>query len=108
MKRIVIFAVSAIAVFMGGCAAPHYNMERAMETVRERASFDMGCDRVSSQLLGDVVRHDVSNPSLDGEFHHSYTIREMIIGVTGCGKRASYFVRCRGQQCTSRLDAVSE
>ncbi|MDR3011726.1 MAG: hypothetical protein LBU70_00730 [Chitinispirillales bacterium] len=109
-KHIVIFALSAVVVFMSGCTAimttmttnyaPH--IESAMETARERAFFDMRCGDVSGKLLGGVI-----SPA-EG-------IVEMVIGVAGCDKRAAYLIRCESSaswgrriECTSRLDAVSE
>jgi hypothetical protein len=94
MKRIIASAVIAVAVFLSGCAAPRY-MENAMETARERAFFDMECDDVSGRLLGHVIPF--------GEYV------EMVIGVTGCDKRASYLILCKSAgvgedyRCTSLM-----
>jgi uncharacterized protein YceK len=107
MKRMVITAVSVVAVFLSGCGAIARNyameqaryVENAMEIARERASFDMGCDGVSGKLLGDVIPFE--------------GYRAMVIGVTGCDKKASYLIRCKHKSgknylCTSSLDAFTE
>jgi len=100
MKPVSILAASIIAIFISGCAAPSEGF--ALEAAEKRAPFDMECDEVNSQLLGDVV------PIRDG-------LTQMDIGVTGCGKKASYKTTCQrggfaGEKwhCSPTLNSINK
>jgi hypothetical protein len=111
MRYLAILAVSVVAVSMSGCAAlMQYQtplIERATKVTEEQASFDMGCDELSSRLLGDITYSGISVS--DGDSHRTNDIAELSIGITGCGKRASYFIRCTnlgGWRCVPRLNTI--
>jgi len=54
----------ALVIMIGACGA-------SMQNLRRRAAFDLGCDTVQVQNLGDDA-----------------------YGVSGCGKRATYIESC--------------
>jgi hypothetical protein len=102
MKYASILIFSTSAIFISSCATKGKIAASAMEAVEKRAPFDMECEEVSTQLLGDV---NVYNENL----------AEMNIGVTGCGKKASYVTRCTpggwiGEKvdCTPHLNTLKE
>ena len=97
-----ILIVSLTAIFMSSCATKGKVAATAMETVEKRAAFDMDCDEVNTQLLGDV---SIYNENL----------AEVNIGATGCGKKASYVTICTPGgimgytiDCTARLNSLKE
>jgi hypothetical protein len=99
------FAVAGFSlamIFTNGCASKGKIAASAMESAEKRAPFDMECDEVTSQVLGDV---NVYNEQL----------AEVNVGVTGCDKKASYVVRCTpggfaGEKvdCTPNLNSLKE
>ncbi|MDR2727585.1 MAG: hypothetical protein LBB56_00510 [Chitinispirillales bacterium] len=100
IRKVLIFAVVVIAMFMNSCATTGQIATKAIKVTEGRAPFDMGCDEVSGQLLGDVT-YPVPN------------MAEMNIGVTGCGgKKASYMTRCSPGNwgsivCTPHLNSIT-
>ncbi|MDR3012678.1 MAG: hypothetical protein LBU70_05635 [Chitinispirillales bacterium] len=97
VKALTLMAI-ILTMLMGGCVA-NKMMVRAIEVTEGRAPFDMECDDVTSQLLGDATY-----PGTD--------ILEVNIGVTGCGRRASYFTRCTlgnlgAIVCTPHLNSIT-
>jgi hypothetical protein len=94
--------VSLAMIFTNGCATKGKIAASAMEVAEKRAPFDMECDEVTSQVLGDVnVYHE--------------QLAEVNVGVIGCNKKASYVVRCTpggwaGEKvdCTPNLNSIKE
>ncbi|MDR0518356.1 MAG: hypothetical protein LBH25_15090 [Fibromonadaceae bacterium] len=106
IKCVSILVVSITALFMNSCASAPSSPERisgfAMESVEKRAPFDMECNEVSTQLLGDVT-------------YPKQGMSEMNIGVIGCGKKASYLTICTQNgiggfqwDCTPHLNSLKE
>jgi hypothetical protein len=103
IMRTQILIVGISAIFMSGCAGGKGKVAAsAMEAVEKRALFDMDCEEVSTQPLGDV-----------SVYNNQFA--EVSIGATGCGKKASYITRCTpggwiGEKldCTPHLNSLTE
>ena len=75
----------------------------ALQSAKERAEFDIECSEVKAQQLGDVTTYPNS------------AIVDFTVGVSGCGKKATYFVRCTNKNiiegektpCTPQLNSSS-
>jgi hypothetical protein len=101
MKRILILIASVIMI---GCATTNpydkMHLEAAIKSVEARTAFDMDCEEVSSNLLGDIT------------YITGTEIATMNIGVTGCNKKVIYYTECAynapKSKCTPRLNTISE
>lgn len=70
-----------------------------METVLNRAKFEMNCPEATPTLIS----QEVIQPALQGPFVNGIQRAEYTIGVAGCGKRHTYVVICPdgGESCFS-------
>jgi hypothetical protein len=94
--------VSIVAILIVGCAAfpnDKRHLEAAIRSVEKRTAFDMDCEEVSSNLLGDITRLGQQMTS-------------MSIGVIGCNKKATYYTECVNNiaklTCTPTLNTITK
>jgi hypothetical protein len=91
--RLNLLGLSAV-VWVAGCASgpPFIDQDQpeAMAVAQRRAAFELNCPAVSAQLLSRETLQPVS-------FRFGIERAEYTIGVSGCGKRASYVVICPDQ-----------
>ena len=95
------YLIGSLIVFLAGCAStfPNGKMheEKAQEAVGKRVQFDMDCKDVQMVLISDVTRLGQQMTS-------------MSIGVTGCEKKATYYVECVSNwgkiTCTPQLNSI--
>ncbi len=91
LKLLCLFAV----VLATGCASRPPFIDQAepeaMAIAQRRAAFEFNCPTVTAQLLSRETLQPVS-------FQFGIQRAEYTIGVTGCGKRATYVVVCPDQQ----------
>jgi hypothetical protein len=66
------------------------NQQAAEQTALERGRFELNCPEATSTILSrEVVEPVVMGPRMIGVARAEYTI-----GVSGCGKRATFVVVC--------------
>ena len=82
------------AALAAGCASgpPFIDQAQpeAMTIAKHRAAFEMNCPTVTPQLLSRQTLQPIS-------FRFGIERAEYTIGVSGCGKRATYVVICPDQ-----------
>jgi len=83
-----------IAVAGTGCASQAQFLDgkqgMAMQTALSRGQFEMNCPAAT----GSVLSREVVQPALQGPFVGGLQRAEFTVGVTGCGKRATFVVIC--------------
>lgn len=96
--------VTIVAVIMTvGCATQSQLLNNkqgmALETVLGRAKFEMNCQEVTPV----IISRELVQPALQGPWVGGIQRAEYTIGVTGCGKRATFVVICPdgGEGCYS-------
>jgi hypothetical protein len=93
LKLLCLFAM----VLATGCASGPPFIDQAepeaMAIAQRRAAFEFNCPTVTVQLLSRETLQPVS-------FQFGIQRAEYTIGVTGCGKRATYVVVCPDQQAS--------
>ena len=81
------------ALMVAGCASsggPSFIEQaepEAVSTAVRRAQLEMNCPSATGQ----VISREMSQPL---SFYAGVPRAEYTVGVTGCGKRATYFVAC--------------
>lgn len=93
----------AVLGVIAGCASDAQlldaGQDQAIQTAVARGKFDLDCPTVTGQVLSrELIEPAISGPDAIGDPRDEYTI-----GITGCGKRASYIVVCPegGDGCTA-------
>lgn len=85
----IVLCLLPLAVLIG-CATPEQQLEQsqdqAIQSVMERARFDMNCP----EAKGTVLSQKIVNPV----FFRGVQRMEYTIGVTGCNKRQTYVSIC--------------
>jgi hypothetical protein len=91
-------------VLLAGCASgPPFIDQAQPEAVtlaQRRAAFELNCPGVSSQVLSRETLQPIS-------FRFGIERAEYTIGVSGCGKRATYVVICPDQPGSTCFAAAS-
>lgn len=95
------YLMGSLIVLLAGCASTFPNdklhEEKAQEAVGKRVPFDMDCKDVQMVLISDVTRL-------------GQQMTTMSIGVTGCEKKATYYVECVSNwgkiTCTPQLNSI--
>ena len=96
---LVIIAAFAVA----GCATQQQFLQSkqnmAIQTVMGRAQFEMDCQ----ELTPVIISKEVVQPALQGPWVQGIQRAEYTVGVSGCGKRATFVVICPdgGEGCYS-------
>jgi uncharacterized protein (DUF2147 family) len=95
--------LALIVVISAGCATQQQFLQNkqdmAVQTVLSRAQFEMNCPEATPVIISkEVVQPAIQGPWANGIWRAEYTI-----GVTGCGKRATFVVICPqgGEGCYS-------
>lgn len=90
-------------VVLAGCASgPPFIDEaqpEAMTVAQRRAAFEFNCPAATAQVLSRETLQPIS-------FRFGILRAEYTIGVTGCGKRATYVVICPDQQGSTCFSAA--
>lgn len=93
MLRFAAAAIVALAV-LGGCASgpPFIDQAQpeAIAIAQHRAAFEFNCPNTTPQVLSRQTLQPIS-------FRFGIERAEYTIGVSGCGKRATYVVICPDQ-----------
>lgn len=92
MKNRFSIVALTLAWLAAGCASPgpsfiEQAQPGAVSTAVRRAQTDMGCPAASGQ----VVSREMVQPL---SFYAGVPRAEYTVDVTGCGKKATYFVAC--------------
>ena len=66
------------------------NQSLAFQTALRRGEFELNC----SQATPVLISREVVQPALQGPYVNGIPRAEYTIGVTGCGKRATFVVVC--------------
>ena len=66
------------------------NQSLAIQTALRRGQFELNC----SQATPVIISREVVQPALQGPYVNGIPRAEYTIGVTGCGKRATFVVVC--------------
>jgi hypothetical protein len=84
----------SIAALLGGCASgPPFIDQAQPEAVamaQRRGAFELNCPNTTAQVLSRETLQPIS-------FRFGIERAEYTIGVSGCGKRATYVVICPDQ-----------
>jgi hypothetical protein len=84
----------AALVLVSGCASGPQFIDQAqpeaMSIAQRRAQFEFSCPAAAAQVLSRETLQPIS-------FRYGIERAEYTIGVTGCGKRATYVVICPDQ-----------
>jgi hypothetical protein len=95
MLRIQLTLTLVGAALLAGCASgPPFIDQAQPEAValaQRRAAFELNCPNTAAQVLSRETLQPVS-------FRFGIERAEYTIGVSGCGKRATYVVICPDQQ----------
>lgn len=96
--RSLFFTVGLIAgaAVLAGCQSPQQVIasaeDTATQTALKRGQFDLGCPSATATMLS----NEMVQPILWGGRERT----EYTVGVSGCGKRATYIVICpESDQC---------
>jgi hypothetical protein len=93
MSRFTAVAVVALAALAGCASGPPFidqAQPEALAIASHRAAFEFNCQAVTPQVLSRQTLQPIS-------FRFGIERAEYTIGVTGCGKRATYVVICPDQ-----------
>jgi len=104
VRKAITCLAGVVVMFTVGCGGSKsmfpgdkLHLEAAIESVSKRTAFDIDCKEVDAILLGDITRL-------------GQQMTTMSIGVTGCGKKATYYTECVSNwgkiTCTPRLNSV--
>src|SRR5262245_22981653 len=86
-------ALIAVLAVAGGVSQGQFldnKQEMAMQTVLNRARFEMQCP----QATGTVLSREVVQPAYQGPRMGGVQLAEYTIGVSGCGQRTTSVVIC--------------
>jgi hypothetical protein len=93
MSKLFPFLLTFMAL-VAGCASGPPFIDRAqveaMTVAQRRAQFEFSCPAATGQVLTRVAVEPIS-------FRYGVERAEYTIGVSGCGKRATYVVVCADQ-----------
>lgn len=96
IKRLFLPVPALLGTVMGlsGCATQtqmlDQNQAAAVNTVLERTRFDWNCPSAT----GAVLSRDMIQPAFEGTRFAGPLRAEYTVGVSGCGRRASFVVIC--------------
>jgi hypothetical protein len=92
-RRLTLVYLSALAAMAGCASGPPFidqAQPEAMTMAQRRAAFEFNCPAATAQLLSRETLQPIS-------FRFGVERAEYTIGVSGCGKRATYVVICPDQ-----------
>ena len=82
------------ALAMTGCVSQTQlldnNQSLAIQTALRRGQFELNCPQATPV----IISREVVQPALQGPYVNGIPRAEYTIGVTGCGKRATFVVVC--------------
>jgi hypothetical protein len=93
MSRNIGIGVVALATLAGCASGPPFidqAQPEALAIAKHRAAFEFNCPNVTPQVLSRQTLQPIS-------FRFGIERAEYTIGVSGCGKRATYVVICPDQ-----------
>jgi len=92
--RIALLTACALTVVLSGCQSPQEWMKsmqpKALDAAQKRGRFEMNCPGATATVLNE---QDVQ-PEIRAIRFQAPDRAVFTIGVTGCGKRATYVVVC--------------
>jgi len=92
-KRLTLLSLSPVLLFAGCASGPPFidqAQPEAMTIAQRRAQFEFNCPAATGQMISRQLIEPVS-------FRFGIERAEYTIGVSGCGKRATYVVLCPNQ-----------
>lgn len=94
MTSIRLIAAIAASAIAAGCTSTAEYMQKlepqAIQTAVNRGKFEMNCQ----EATGTVISKDMLQPAIQGIRYSGPERAEYTVGVSGCGKRATYLVIC--------------
>lgn len=91
MPKQIAFIFIVIPLLLAGCASgPHFidkMQPTALDMAQRRGAFELDCKAATASLLSSETVQPVS-------IRLGYERAEYTVGVSGCGKRATYVVIC--------------
>jgi hypothetical protein len=103
MRNLSTLALVATAAMAGCASGPPFIDQAQPEAIaiaQRRAAFELSCPNTSAQVLSRETLQPVS-------FRFGIERAEYTIGVSGCGKRATYVVICPDQPGSTCFAAAS-
>jgi hypothetical protein len=92
-KSCKLLALTAV-LFMTGCVSQSQFLDSkqymATQAALSRGQFEMNCREVTPT----IISREVVQPALQGVYVNGIQRAEYTIGVSGCGKRATFVVIC--------------
>jgi len=94
MCKMCMLLALVVVIFSAGCATQQQfldsNQNMAIQTVMGRAQFEMNCQ----ELAPVIISREVIQPALQGPWVQGIQRAEYTVGMSGCGKRATFVVIC--------------
>ena len=91
MPRLSLLPVAALALALGGCETQQQILAdeqgAATQVALQRARFEMNCPTATAEVLSSQLLQPVAWRGLERA--------EYTIGVSGCGRRATYVAVCQ-------------
>ncbi len=93
LRRSTLISLAVISLFAGCASGPPFidqAQPEAMTMAQRRGAFELNCPAATAQLINRETLQPIS-------FRFGIERAEYTVGVSGCGKRATYVVMCPNQ-----------
>ena len=84
---------AVLSASLCGCASQQQRVDRmqptATQVAQKRGAFELDCPAATADVLSKEMMQSAANPRLMAPERAEYTV-----GVSGCGRRATYLVVC--------------
>jgi len=92
-KFLILSAVAGAAILLGACESQQQQVDQmqpnAIDVAQKRGAFELQCPAATAQVLSKEMLQQASNMRYAPPERAEYTV-----GVSGCGKQATYIVVC--------------
>jgi hypothetical protein len=94
MKRLFTLTAAAIATMLSACESQQQVVDQmqpnAVQVAQKRGAFELDCPAATAEVLSkEMIQAPAAAPRYTPPERAEYTV-----GVSGCGKRATYLVVC--------------
>jgi hypothetical protein len=93
LRACILLGLISVVAFTGCATQQQFldsNQNMAIQTVLGRAQFEMNCQ----ELTPVIISREVVQPALQGPWVQGIQRAEYTVGMSGCGKRATFVVIC--------------